>query len=671
MSAAAGGESIRAGVPSPASLCGAAAATAAGGLTSGGGLGEPAELIGWLEGPVLGSDGETERARARRVREVAEALQPLVLLPARARGRRAMAEAIGAHLGVGVQQVYRLEARLRHGGHTALARMGRRADRGARRRVVSAAWEGWCGAAAALRPAGESLAAWVAALTARLAQCVRSAWLAGATGARQAWLKASAELGRQLVAEGWPQGPVVTLLSMRLPRDWVEAEGRQFRVAARARRDAKGAYDHHITPVLRTAAGLKPGDVVCGDVSPLDIPVKRPDGSIAYARMIVWHDVASNWLHLDLWLCDKGQGVRREHVATSFARLCEQAPFGSPRRLYLDNGSEYRWDDMLDAWRELTDLTCQQLAVDVAEWLPAAGRVTRSIPYHPRGKRVEGQFGNLRHWLAWSLGYVGGNRMAKKTANLGKAPQVLDYDQVRDWLARELADYHVTPQGAEHMGGLSPQQRIDQFLSGDWRPARVDRMALMLAFSEREQRTVTRGAVSWGGRQYVHDALMQREGRVLCARPRVCGPDDDYLIVFEAGRGASNRGAFLCVAGPAPVYGLLERAGAEEAGRRRKAFRLLTAERFEAGGGALDEQRLAGFRAEMLGLPATLTRAEEVALPVTLPEELAQLRVNADRHVSEATRARLARRDAAREAESLARLAFESDEVAAARALGF
>jgi len=514
-------------------------------------------------------------------------------------------------------------------------------------------------------------AAWVAALTARLAQCVRSAWLAGATGARQAWLKASAELGRQLVAEGWPQAPVVTLLSMRLPRDWVEAEGRQFRVAARARRDAKGAYDHHITPVLRTAAGLKPGDVVCGDVSPLDIPVKRPDGSIAYARMIVWHDVASNWLHLDLWLCDKGQGVRREHVATSFARLCEQAPFGSPRRLYLDNGSEYRWDDMLDAWRELTDLTCQQLAVDVAEWLPAAGRVTRSIPYHPRGKRVEGQFGNLRHWLAWSLGYVGGNRMAKKTANLGKAPQVLDYDQVRDWLARELADYHVTPQGAEHMGGLSPQQRIDQFLSGDWRPARVDRMALMLAFSERQERTVTRGAVSWGGRQYVHDALMQREGRVLCARPRVCGPDDDYLIVFEAGRGASNRGAFLCVAGPAPVYGLLERAGAEEAGRRRKAFRLLTAERFEAGGGALDEQRLAGFRAEMLGLPATLTRAEEVALPVTLPEELAQLRVNADRHVSEATRARLARRDAAREAESLARLAFESDEVAAARALGF
>jgi hypothetical protein len=639
-----------------------------GGLTGGGGELLPAAAraaqieVGWLQQPVAGaSDAAAERERLARVHAVGEALAPLMQVPPRSRGRRALAEAIGRQLGVGVPQVYRLEARLRHGGHLALARLGRRADRGQRRHVVSEAWEQWCTAAG-----GEPLA-----LTERLRIVVRQAWLAGATGARQCWIKASAELARQLAGEGLAQAALVGLLHLPCPRDWVEAEGQHYRVAGRARRDAKRTYDQHVTPVRRSAVGLAPGDVVCGDVSPLDIPVARPDGSTAYARMIVWHDVATNWLQADLWLCDKGTGIRREHVAASFARLCEEAPFGAPRRLYLDNGSEYRWDDMLIAWQELSELTCHQLAVDLASLLPEAGRVIRSIPYHPRGKRVEGQFGNLRHWLAWSLQYVGGNRLAKKCANLGRAPTVAPYDAVCDWFRRELADYHATPQpGAEHMGGMSPQQRIDWHLSAGWRPAHVDRMALMLAFAEREVRTVTRGAVSWGGREYHADELMHVEGRVLCARPRVCAPDADYLFVFDRARRSERAGELICIATPSPIYGLLEPAGAKEAGRRRAAFRLLTGARHEAAGGALDEAGLAGFRAEILGLDATLERAQAAATEITLSPE-AQALVARRAQYGEEMRQMLARRDAARQAESLHRLALETEDEAAARALGY
>ncbi len=500
---------------------------------------------------------------------------------------------------------------------------------------------------------------------------VRAAWVAGAPSARQAWLKATAALARQAIERGAPQALAVGLLRIRTPRDWVEAEGRQYRVAALAQRDAKGAYDRHLTPVVRSAAGLRPGGLVCGDVSPLDIPVARPDGSTGYARMIMWHDVATNWLQCDLYLVERGEGIRREHVAASFARLCDESPFGAPERLYLDNGSEYKWEDLLLAWRDLALLTGQRFAVDLAAYLPEAARLVRSIPYHPRAKRVEGQFGNLRHWLGWWLGYVGGNRMTKQIANLGAAPAVSDFAELADWLQRELADYHVTEQPrAEHMGGMSPQQRLDWHLSAGWRPARIDRHALMLAFAQRELRSVTRGAIKWGGREYTADFLMHLEGRVLAARPRVCAADTDYLYVFEASRGALERGRFLGIAAPQTVYGVLDEAGAKEAARRRKAFRVLTGERVAAAGAPLDERALAGTRAQVLGLEATLGRARAAAQEVTIDAEQQQM-LAARAQYEEHTRALLARVDAARSAESLARLAHETEDEAAARAAGF
>ncbi len=577
-----------------------------------------------------------------------------------------MAERIGEQLGLCFQQVYRLAEIAARDGLLGLARRGSRSDRGVARAIVSAPFEAWAQAVAAAHPAVAAYT--LEALSARMLEAVRAAWVAGAPSSRQAWLKATAAVGKYLYDTGVAQGHVAALLSLPCPRRLVEAEGQHYRVAGKSLRDAKGCYDLHITPVKRTAEGLAPGDLVCGDVSPLDIPVARPDGSTAYARMISWHDVATNWLWVDIFLTEKGQGVRREHVAASFARMCEIAPFGAPRRLYLDNGAEYKWEDMLFAWSQLAQLTGQKFRADEAALLPSNGRLVRSIPFHPRGKRIEGQFGNLHHWLGWWFGYVGGNRMAKKITQLGQSPVISDFDAVANWLKATLADYHATPQPrAEHMSGLSPQARIDQFFNAGWRPFRIERLALMLAFSERDTRQITRGAIQWQGRTFTADFLMGMTGRVPVACPRLVGAEFELLIVLD------GKGGVLGIAEPERRFGIVDSEGAREAGRRRQAFRLLMNDKITQAG-RLDEANLAGFRAQMLGLDATLARADAAANSIEPAGELADMAQAYAAHkarMSEEMRVLAARQEAMREAESLTRLAYEDEDTKLARAMGF
>src|SRR5690606_13891933 len=156
--------------------------------------------------------------------------------------------------------VYRLAARARDGGVMALARMGQRRDRGQARTLISGPWSAW---------AQEVVATWpqaggVPRLAERMRQAVRPGRGGGAPSARQCWLKATAHVARTLMEEGLPRELAARLLSIKPPRRYLEAEGKHFRTAGRALRDAKGIYDRHLAPVRRTAAGLQPGDLVCG-----------------------------------------------------------------------------------------------------------------------------------------------------------------------------------------------------------------------------------------------------------------------------------------------------------------------------------------------------------------------------------------------------------------------
>ena len=121
-----------------------------------------ARLVGRLDDLDL-TAGASVRASAgdaallERARETMQRLRPLMDLPPRHRGRRAMAEEVARALGVSFQRVYQLEKIAREQGITGLARLGARRDRGTARVQVSAAFEEWArGCAPTLTPAAPS-----------------------------------------------------------------------------------------------------------------------------------------------------------------------------------------------------------------------------------------------------------------------------------------------------------------------------------------------------------------------------------------------------------------------------------------------------------------------------------------------------------------------------------
>lgn len=533
---------------------------------------------------------------ARRLRII----EPILKLPARFPGKRAFIEGIAKQNNTSAPTIYRWVERYQKGGLVALVDKSR-ADLGQARVLVSAQFER---VMTGLRIPREQ----IISLSEDLMQLVRALWAAGGTSPQQIWGQAVAKLGLQMIEAGIDETSARAIGKIKFPKRFVEAE-KKFKVFGIAKRNAKEIYDNHLPAVARTREGFRPGDLVFGDVSPLDIPTLRPDGSIAYARMICWMDAAINWLFVTLYLCPPGTGVRQEHVALSFTNLCESSPFGMAMRLYLDNGSEYQWEEMLNAWTELAYLTGNQTHVEIASTLPPSGKIVRSIPFRPRGKLIEGAFGNLRHLFGWHPAFQGGNRMAKRCANLGEAIKPIPFDELQAFVAAAMADYHATPQSG-HLDGKSPQEALDMHLNNGWKPVRVDREVLLLAFAEQEKRQVRAGIISYAGREWYADFLVGMDKKVDVRYPK---HDPQCLFVFDDGR-------FLGAALPNYKYGLLDNAGAVEAGRRRGVLNKVI-ENMAGQVQTIDVMDVIGSRGQLMGVSETVERAQQAATQVELSDE--------------------------------------------------
>lgn len=101
-------------------------------------------------------------------------------------------------------------------------------------------------------------------------------------------------------------------------------------------------------------------------------------------------------------LLEPKEGIRREHVAQSFEAMVGE--WGLPRMLYLDNGAEYSWADMIDGFTALSKVASVDRAVmdlesspDVADRVRGQKQaVIRSRPYNAKGKPgIEGVFAVL------------------------------------------------------------------------------------------------------------------------------------------------------------------------------------------------------------------------------------------------------------------------------------
>lgn len=499
-----------------------------------------------------------------------ELIRPALALPARSRARGEAVRAIaarkhlapdGARRAVSAGTIRKWIAAYEARGLAGLRR-SKRTDRNRPRVVISREWD-------RAFPFSDDARNKIAAAARRK---VRSLWAAGTPGCKHVQRLATVELVKLTRQAGATDTDAALFKLCRLPRPFIEAE-REYSLIAVHDKDAKRFFDKHLPRITRHRDGMRPVELVAGDVHHLDILMRRDDGSTYTPKVVAWQDVATNRVFWSLFILPKGHGIRREHAIASFIAMIQHPQWGMPSRLYLDNGGEYNLMDFLKDALGLADWT--QIIVrslqDDRETAAVVGRARRAIikarPYNAPAKPIEGIFGVLeRGPLAMLTGWIGGDRMAKKTHNVGKAPKPFPFgpDELRAELGLALRYLHSTPQSG-HLAGKSPDEAFAAAVAAGWQRTDIDPFALAAVFGERRTPTVDRGRVAFKGDVYYHDALLPLTGeRVTAIRPVVAGDERVYVL--------DDKGGFLCAAERETRYGFTDGAGAVEQGRRTRTL---------------------------------------------------------------------------------------------------
>ena len=281
-------------------------------------------------------------------------------------------------------------------------------------------------------------------------------------------------------------------------------------------------FDDDKPRIRRDWTDVEPMARIIADVHPVDVYVSRPDGSLATPKLIGFMDAGTGRLFHHLVLLEPGEGVRQEHVIEAFLKMVSDPQWGLPRGLYLDNGSEFKH---LEKLRPMLDMV--------------SGKDSRSLiyaqPYNASAKPIENLFGRLERYVFSLLpGYVGGNRMKKRTHNVGRAPKPYpgSFEAFEAQVAKLIRGFNDKP-----VGGLwrnrSPQNWFAGKVAAGWRPTTVDPLVIDSVFSDREQRRVERGGVvKLAGRRWIHPALSALPARTLVsiAKPWRRGEAPLFLI---------------------------------------------------------------------------------------------------------------------------------------------
>ena len=176
-------------------------------------------------------------------------------------------------------------------------------------------------------------------------------------------------------------------------------------------KDRKDYSDKSKPRITRGIDGTIPADVVYGDVHPADFSFVAADGTDIRVRVIAWQDHATRRMNAYPVFFTSGRGVRQGDIVESFIALTQDPFWGMPKTLYLDNGGEY---NCLDA---ITD------AMTVSGWPEKARPIVKAMPYNGAAKgSIESAFRTLELSFAAIPGWIGGDRMKKKTHSEGKTP---------------------------------------------------------------------------------------------------------------------------------------------------------------------------------------------------------------------------------------------------------
>ncbi|RQW43880.1 helix-turn-helix domain-containing protein [Novosphingobium sp. LASN5T] len=262
------------------------------------------------------------------------------------------------------------------------------------------------------------------------------------------------------------------------------------------RTDAKRFADE-LPRISRDSTALAPMEVVVIDVHHMNVPVTRPDGTMAWPKIVGFMDAGTSRFFAHIVLCEARTSIRREHVIEGFIAMATAPEWGFPQTLYLDNGSE---NGALDRILPALEMVNNR-----------AGReIVKALPYNAPAKPIEPLFARLNRYCFSALeGYAGDDRMKKKTQNVGK--EVIPYQgpwaQFLEDCHGLLAFFHQKEMGGQ-WGGRSPNQVFQDKVDAGWRPIMPDPLALDAAFCEREDRILSRGGLRIDGKVYTHYALL-------------------------------------------------------------------------------------------------------------------------------------------------------------------
>jgi len=430
-------------------------------------------------------------------------------------------------------------------------------DTGERRAHLSRAWD------RAMRRAGVSEAQ-IAEIAAKMRQHVRSAWRSGTPSWPTVQLNTLPILVKLTRAAGIDKPGMELHTLCEVPRRFIEAE-RRYALVAMMEKDAARFASEVVPRIKRDRSHLKPGDWLAADVHHVDMLFRRPDGTDCTPKAVAWLDLATNRTRFDIFVMPKGEMVRREHVIQSFVGLCTDQNWGVPSRIYIDNGGEYNWMELTE------DMGKLKRSIDIRMGqIPADGQtIHRARPYNPQAKVIESLFANVeRVAFAQLPGYIGGNRMRKKTANQGRepAPYPGDEAQLRKAIDGAVAYYHAKPQSG-HLNGKSPDACFAEFLAAGWHSTILDPWDLSVAFSRELVKPVrTGGAIRLDGKDYAADALLSYVGRRVLVRQPLFG-NRELLFVF------TEHGEPITLAQPSNVYAFGDPRGAGEQARREKLLK--------------------------------------------------------------------------------------------------
>jgi len=445
-------------------------------------------------------------------------------------------------------------------GAVPLLRHAPRADRG-RSRII--AWREWD---KALSGAGVPEAR-QHAIAANLNADVRGLWAGGETSAAN--IRFSMTVRSRALLDGaglaLPEADMARLCLMPLHYAG-EKSRRRARIAHIKRTDAARWASHHVPRVRRHRNGMRPMDLVAVDVRHSDILYRRPDGNLATPKIVAFQDLATNRIFAHPSMLPKGQGIRREHVLSAMRDSATDPAWGLWSGLYLDNGSEFALGLAAEDITTLVDLVRRIHGEEVAR---ACGDI-RSRPYNPQSKVIEGTFSTFtRSFEPVYPGFIGGNRMAKKTHNQGRAPVPLPGGEaeILAQFAMMVDFYKAKPQQKGHCKGLSPNQKFAAFV-GDpaqpWGAIVLDPVEFGLTFGPDEWRTVQPG-----GELHIRNRVMAAPGLAAMVGEKV----RVRLPILDAARAVvlTDKNEPMMVVREVGAMGMRDLVGARQHGGGRRA----------------------------------------------------------------------------------------------------